>query len=175
MMGPAISETSSTNERKKADESVQAERLALCPAHRGRRSARPAASAAIERFLTSLRCIQDFSRWNSYDETEDRHCCIQQRASLILKSQWRIWLVLRPGRSQRVEVGGECGEGAVEGGFIRRSGAFVFHRYPQVHCERFRCKGANLSDDVLDRLRSQAVRTKRSESAKVGDRCRQFL
>src|SRR5690348_2064174 len=40
--------------------------------------------------------IQDFSRWNSYDETEDRHFCIQQRAGLILKSQWRIWLVLWP-------------------------------------------------------------------------------
>jgi hypothetical protein len=35
---------------------VQAERLAFCPAHRGRRSDRPAASAGITRFLTSLRC-----------------------------------------------------------------------------------------------------------------------
>ena len=33
-----ISETSSTNEVKKADTSVQVERLALCPAHRGRRA-----------------------------------------------------------------------------------------------------------------------------------------
>ncbi len=55
-MGPAISETSSTNEIKKADTSVQVERLALCPAHIGTRSARPAASAAIARFLTSSRC-----------------------------------------------------------------------------------------------------------------------
>jgi hypothetical protein len=56
MTGPAISETSSTNEVKKADTSVQVERLALCPAHIGTRSARPAASAAIARFLTSSRC-----------------------------------------------------------------------------------------------------------------------
>src|SRR5438477_150234 len=56
MRGPAISETFSTNEVKKATTSVQLERLALCPAHRGRRSDRPAASAGIARFLTSLRC-----------------------------------------------------------------------------------------------------------------------
>ena len=55
-MGPAISEISSTNEVRKADTSMQAERLALCPAHIGTRSARPAASAAIARFLTSSRC-----------------------------------------------------------------------------------------------------------------------
>src|SRR5580658_6028307 len=54
--GPAISEISSTNEFKKASRSVHAERLALCPAHMGTRSDRPAASAAIERFLTSARC-----------------------------------------------------------------------------------------------------------------------
>src|SRR5713101_728903 len=47
MMGPAISETSSTNEVKKADTSVQVERLAPCPAHRGWRSDRPAACAGI--------------------------------------------------------------------------------------------------------------------------------
>src|SRR6266850_4478850 len=56
MIGPAISEISSTNEVKKPDMSVQVERLALCPAHRGRRSDRPAASAGIARFLTRLRC-----------------------------------------------------------------------------------------------------------------------
>src|SRR5260370_5292360 len=54
--GPAISETSSTNDVRKANTSVQVERLALCPAHRGRRSDRPAASAGIARVLTSLRC-----------------------------------------------------------------------------------------------------------------------
>src|SRR6267143_5392254 len=56
MIGPAISEISSTNEVKKPDTSVQVERLALCPAHSGRRSDRPAASAGIARLLTSLRC-----------------------------------------------------------------------------------------------------------------------
>jgi hypothetical protein len=39
MTGPAIWETSSTNERK-TDTSVHVERLALYPARRGRRSAR---------------------------------------------------------------------------------------------------------------------------------------
>jgi hypothetical protein len=55
-MGPAISEISSTTDLKKAGTSVQVERLELCPAHIGTRSARPAASAAIARFLTSSRC-----------------------------------------------------------------------------------------------------------------------
>jgi len=36
---------------------------------------------------------------NSYDETEDRHFCIQQRAGLILKSQWRILACTLAGRS----------------------------------------------------------------------------
>ena len=53
---PGVSKTSSTNEVKKTDTSVQVERLALCPAHRGMRSDRPAAFAGIERFLTSFRC-----------------------------------------------------------------------------------------------------------------------
>src|SRR6267143_1595817 len=56
MIGPPISEISSTNAVKKLDTSVQLERLALCPAHSGRRSDRPAASAGIARLLTSLRC-----------------------------------------------------------------------------------------------------------------------
>src|SRR5580693_2911895 len=50
------SEISSTSEVKKADTSVQVERLALCPAHIGTRSVRPAASAALARFLTGSRC-----------------------------------------------------------------------------------------------------------------------
>src|SRR6266446_8520212 len=56
MIGAAISEISSTNAVKKLDTSVQLERLALCPAHRGRRSGRPDASAGIARFLRRLRC-----------------------------------------------------------------------------------------------------------------------
>src|SRR6266446_4974804 len=59
MTGPAISEASSTSEVKKAITSVQVERLALCPAHRGMKSDRPAASAGIARFLTS-------ARWRGY-------------------------------------------------------------------------------------------------------------
>jgi len=70
---------------------------------------------------------------------------------------------------------GKGGKAPIEGLFVRGSGAFVFHRYPQVHCERFRREGANLSHHVPDGLRSQAVRSKRSQSAKVGNRGRQFL
>jgi hypothetical protein len=61
MSGPAIAETSSTSEVKNADTSVQVERLALCPAHKGRRSDRPAASAAIARFLTTV-CWRGYGR-----------------------------------------------------------------------------------------------------------------
>ena len=64
---------------------------------------------------------------------------------------------------------------SIEVVFLRCSGTFVFHRDPQVHCGRFRGKGSNLSDHILDRLRGQVVRTKRFEPAKVGDRRRQFM
>src|SRR6266478_5387581 len=59
MTGPPISETSLTNEVKKANTLLQVERLALCPAQRGRRSDRPAASAAVERLFTT-------PRWSGY-------------------------------------------------------------------------------------------------------------
>src|ERR1700730_9474200 len=60
-------------------------------------------------------------------------------------------------RSQGGEMGGKRRETPIEGVFIRCSRTFVFQRYPQVHCERFRCQGANLSDYVFDRSRRQAV------------------
>jgi len=119
--------------------------------------------------------FQDFLWWDPVDEAEHGYLLIQQDASLILKSYPRIGFVFWTRCSQGCDMDSEWREASVERIFIRRSSTFVFHRYPQIHCERFRCKGVNLSDHVLDRLRRQAVRTKRSESAKVGDRCRQFL
>src|SRR5712691_11069663 len=117
----------------------------------------------------------DLLRWDSVDEAEHWNVRVQQDANLILKSNPRIWFVFWTRRSQGCDMDSQWRKASVERVFIRCSSTFVFHRYPQVHCERFRCEGANLSNHVLDRLRSQAVRTKRSESAKVGDRCRQFL
>src|SRR5216684_8904169 len=119
--------------------------------------------------------FQDLLWRNPVDEAEYGYVLVQQDASLILKSYPRIGFVLWTRRSQGCNMDSERRKTFVERVLIRCSSTWVFHRYPQVHCERFRCKGANLSDDVFDRLRSQAVRTKRSESAKVGDRCRQFL
>src|SRR5467141_318332 len=119
--------------------------------------------------------LQDFLWWDPVDEAEYEYLLVQQDASLILKSYPRIGFVLWTRRSQGCDMDSKWRKASVERVFIRCSSTFVFHRYPQVHCERFRCEGANLSNHVLDRLRSQAVRTKRSESAKVGDRCRQFL
>src|ERR1700746_2423892 len=37
-------------------------------------------------------------------------------------------------------LGGKRRETPIEGIFIRCSRPFVFHRYPQVHCETFRCQ-----------------------------------
>src|SRR5882762_920100 len=119
--------------------------------------------------------IQNLFWWNSEDEAEYWDLRVQQHTSLIFKWDLRIRFVCRTRRLQGGEMDGKGRKAPIEGLFVRCSGAFVFHRDPQVHCERFRCEGANLSDHVLDRLRSQAVRTKRSERAKVGDRCRQFL
>src|SRR6266853_4339599 len=119
--------------------------------------------------------FQDFLWRNPVDEAEHRYLLVQQDASLILKSYPRIGFVLWTRRSQGCDVDSKWRKASVERVFIRCSRTFVFHRYPQVRCERCRCEGANLSNHVLDRLWSQAVRTKRSESAKVGDRCRQFL
>src|SRR6266436_2003420 len=119
--------------------------------------------------------LQDFSWRNSKDEAEHWYLRVQQDANLMLKSHPRVRIVFRTRRSQGCDMGGKSRKASVECVFIRCSSTFVFHRYPQVHCERFRCKGANLCDYVFDCSRCQAMSSERSESAKVGDRCRQFL
>src|SRR6266850_1532959 len=119
--------------------------------------------------------FQDFVRWDPVDETEHGYLLVQQDAGLILKSYPRIGFVLWTRRSQGCDMGSKWRKASVERVFIRCSSTFVFHRYPQVHCERFRCKGANLRDHVLDRSRRQAMSSERSEAAKVGDRSRQCL
>src|SRR6266481_5188651 len=119
--------------------------------------------------------FQDFARWNPVDEAEYGYLLVQQDASLILKSYPRIGFVLWTRRPQGCDMDGKWRKASVERVFIRCSSTFVFHRYPQVHCERFRCKGANLCDHVFDCSRCQAMSSERSESAKVGNRRRQFL
>src|SRR6266853_5117596 len=119
--------------------------------------------------------IQDFFSWDPVDEAEHGYLLVQQDASLILKSYPRIGFVLWMRRSQGCDMDSKWCKASVERVFIRCSSTFVFHRYPQVHCERFRCKGANFCDHIFDRSWRQAVSTERSESAKVGERCRQFL
>src|SRR6266853_6254799 len=111
--------------------------------------------------------VQDFSWRDSNDEAEYRDVSVQQHASLIFKSDWRIRFEFRTRRPQGGEMWITWRKAPVECVFIRCSGSFVFHRDPQVHCERFRCERANLCDHVFDHLRSQAVRTKRSEPAEV--------
>src|SRR5229473_7152906 len=112
--------------------------------------------------------FQDFLWWNPVDEAKHGYLLVQQGARLILKSYPRIGLVLWTGRSQGCEMGRQWRKASVESVLIGSSSPFVFHRYPQVHCERFRCKGANLCDRVLDRSRRQAMSRERSESAEVG-------
>src|SRR6266851_8789846 len=119
--------------------------------------------------------FQDFARWDPVDETEHGYLLVQQDAGLILKSYPRIGFVLWTRRPQGCEMDSEWRTASVKRVFIRFSSTFVFYRYPQVHCERLRCKGANLRDDVFDRFRRQTVRAKRSESAKVGHCGRQSL
>src|SRR3984893_19246513 len=119
--------------------------------------------------------FQDFLWWEPVDEAEHGYLLVEQDASLILKSYPRIGLVLWTRRSQGCDMDSKWRKASIECVFIRCSSTFVFHRYPQVHCERFRCKGANLCDCLFDRFRRQAVRTERSESAEVRDRCCQFL
>jgi hypothetical protein len=83
--------------------------------------------------------FQNFSWRNSVDEAECWYLRVQQHASLIFKSGRRIRFVWTR-RSQGGEMGGKRRETPIEGVFIRCSRTFVFHRYPQVHCERFRCQ-----------------------------------
>src|SRR5580765_8391627 len=59
MTGPAISSTSSTNEVKNADTSVQVERLALCPAHIGTRSGSLCCNCEISDEFALQRIWQD--------------------------------------------------------------------------------------------------------------------
>src|SRR6266404_3124966 len=119
--------------------------------------------------------FQDFLWRDAIDEAEYGYLLVQQDASLILKSQPRIGFVPWSRRSQGCDMDSKWRKASVERVFIRCSSTYVFHRYPQVHCERFGCKRANLRDYVFDGVGRQAECAKRSESAKVGDRCRQFL
>src|SRR4029450_3252376 len=80
--------------------------------------------------------FQDFSWWDPVDEAEHGHLLVQQDASLILKSYRRMGFGLWTRRSQGGEMDSKWREASVERVFIRRSRTFVFHRYPQVHCER---------------------------------------
>src|SRR6266699_6085021 len=119
--------------------------------------------------------FQDLLWRDPIDEAEYGYLLVQQDASLILKSYPRIGFVLWTRRSQGCDMDSKWREASVERVFIRVSSTFVFHRYPQIHCERLRCKGANLRDDVFDCFRRQAMRSKRPEPAKIGDCCRQPL
>ena len=92
-----------------------------------------------------------------------------------LSSGRRLLRVPRTRNSEGSEMLLQWRETPVEGVFIGCQGTFVFHRYPQIHCERLRRKGANLSNQVFDRSWRQAVRTERSEPTKIRDRCRQSL
>jgi len=104
----AIWETSSTNELQKANTSAHVERLALCPAHRGRRSDRPAASAAIERFLTT-------PRWSGYGKIS-----VPFRFNSSIKRLWipRASLPVKP-RCQR----GVCGMFSNQSFAMNKTGA----------------------------------------------------
>src|SRR6201993_3383990 len=106
-----------------------------------------------------LALIENLPWWDSVDEAEHGYPFIQQDANLIIKSYPRIGFVLRARRPQGCDVGSKWRKASVKRIFIRLSSAFVFHRYPQVHCERLRCKGANLRDDVFDCFRRQTVGT----------------
>ena len=80
-----IADASSSSDCKNTETSVQADRPALCPAHNGRRSERPAVAAATDRCLTS-------PRWSGYGRISVAvwlNCCIKAlsmpRASLPVK------------------------------------------------------------------------------------------
>src|SRR5438105_550472 len=85
--------------------------------------------------------LQDFFWRNPKDKAEHRHLRIDQCASLIFKSRGRrIWFVFWKGRSQFGEMAGNWCKAPVECAFIRPPRAFVFLRYPQVHCKRLRVR-----------------------------------
>src|SRR5882724_11354705 len=111
--------------------------------------------------------VQDFSWRNSKDETEHGYVFIQQYANLILKSRRRIRFVSWTRYSQRCQMTGKRRKAPVERAFIRCSRPGVLHRYPQIHCERFRGKRADFSYHIFDCPWGQTERAKRSESAKV--------
>src|SRR6267143_2441311 len=101
--------------------------------------------------------FQNFLWRDPVDEAEHRYLLVQQDTNLILKSNPRIGFVLWTRRSQGCDMDSYWRKASVERVFIRCSSTFVFHRYPKVHCERFRCKGTNLRNRFFDRSRRQAM------------------
>src|SRR6266849_8325943 len=80
--------------------------------------------------------IQDFLWRDPVNEAEHRYLLVQQDANLILKSYPRIGFVFWTRRSQGCDMRSKWRETPIEGVFIRCTCTFVFHRHPQVHCER---------------------------------------
>src|SRR5579863_2035230 len=113
--------------------------------------------------------LQNFFWRNSEDEAEYGHLRVEQHADLILDPNRRKRFVYRIRSSQSRKMCGERRKTSFEGIFVRSSGASVFHRNPQIHCERFGGKRANLCDYVFDCFGCQRVRAERSESAKIGN------
>src|SRR6266481_9723095 len=83
--------------------------------------------------------VKDFFWRNSEYEAEDWDSLIQKHASLIFEFDRRVWFVFRMRCVQFRELARERSEASVESGFVRSSGAVIFHRHPEVHCEGLRC------------------------------------
>src|SRR5260370_25926454 len=94
--------------------------------------------------------LQEFFWRYPKDKAEHRRLRINQCANLIFKSSGRrIWFVFWKRRSKLGEMAGNWSKTTVEFGFVRRSGALIFLRYPQVHRKGLRSEGANFGDDSL--------------------------
>src|SRR5258706_1519627 len=92
--------------------------------------------------------VEDFFWRNSEYEAEDRYFFVQQNASLIFEPDRRVWFELWTRHLQFCKVARQRREASVESCFVRSSGAIIFHRHPQVHCEGFRRQGTNLRYNV---------------------------
>src|ERR1700677_4275035 len=119
--------------------------------------------------------VQDLLRRHSGDETEDRDLCIEQDAYLVFELDRDIGLIVRERCAQCFYMSCHVRKASREFVTARSACTRIFHRYPQIHCERLGSKFTDLSDDIFDCRRPQAMRPKGAQAAKIRDRRRQSL
>src|SRR5271170_5389751 len=112
--------------------------------------------------------VQNLLGRDAIDEGESGHLRIEQSTNLIFKTDWLVCRKDRSSTANSFHVWSERRQSTFEGFRIRREGTLFFHRHPEIHRKWLGGEGTDLRDDISNRLRLQAVSSKRTKTSEVG-------